>query len=129
METKNNSVKNDGYSVQILIFCLLHNFIIYVAIDSLEDYYWLSLLLLLYSHVISDSLKLDFSDFWSVRIRRCKQIYKFQNKVFHEIIWQAITSPRGLYKFSPFNRFNFSIQYFLFSVEMFLTLTGSHQIR
>ena len=48
-----------------------------LVIDSLEDYDWLSLLQLLYSHVISYFLKLDIDYSWSVKARRNMQITNF----------------------------------------------------
>ena len=59
------------FKVWLFVCCIT------LVIDSLEDYDWLSLLQLLYSHVISYFLKLDIDYSWSVKARRNMQITNF----------------------------------------------------
>ena len=59
------------FKVWLFVYCIT------LVIDSLEDYDWLSLLQLLYSHVISYFLKLDIDYSWSVKARRNMQITNF----------------------------------------------------
>ena len=59
------------FKVWLFVCCIT------LVIDSLEDYDWLSLLQLLYSHVISFFLKLDIDYSWSVKARRNMQITNF----------------------------------------------------